>query len=250
MHWNPKILPMSGEEIHPEDHGNLLKFFPRVEFIETLLLHDELFFRDPGAYTHELNVDYNPNVGLVPSKGQTVCCFSWMGSVLYDPRMWKLRADAGTGACVIFHDIPMASSETAAYDMLSHKMSRAVYVTLAGYSSKEELEEVRAELSKNSKVDLPPIGNLAFPLEPETYEYEHEYRLFCTDSPCPPGEYINFNAAMYFKVKGIVFGYHMDENDKKRIRHSAALAGKSTIRFYDMAIDMKAKLIGIGSLKV
>jgi hypothetical protein len=85
-------------------------------------------------------------------------------------------------------------------------------------------------------------------LEPETYEYEHEYRLFCADSPCPPGEYINFDAAMYFKVKGIVFGYHMDENDKRRIRHSAALAGKNTIRFYDMAIDMKAKLIGIGSL--
>jgi hypothetical protein len=164
---------MSGEEIRPEVHGNLLKFFPRVEFIETLLLHDELFFRDPGAYTHELNVDYHPNVGLVPSKGQTVCCFSWIGSVLYDPRMWNVRADAGRGACVIFHDIPTASTKTATYEMLSHKMSRTVYVTLAGYSSKEDLEEVRAELSKKPKVALPPTGNLAFPLDVKGHDIPH-----------------------------------------------------------------------------
>ena len=46
---------MGVEAAGPEDHGNLFKFFPKVEYVETLVLHDQLFFKDAGAYTHEVN---------------------------------------------------------------------------------------------------------------------------------------------------------------------------------------------------
>jgi hypothetical protein len=47
---------MGVEAAGSEDHGNLFKFFPKVEYVETLVLHDQLFFQDAGTYTHEVNV--------------------------------------------------------------------------------------------------------------------------------------------------------------------------------------------------
>ena len=74
----------------PEDCGNLYKFYPRVEYIETLLIHDELFFRSPRNYPHEISLVENPSTNVARLEDQAVCCFSWVDSVIYDVRMWNL----------------------------------------------------------------------------------------------------------------------------------------------------------------
>jgi hypothetical protein len=235
-------------ELLPEEVGNLYKFYPRVEYIETLLLHDELFFRSPTNYSHEINLVESSSTNVARLEDQAVCCFSWIDSVIYDVRMWNLRADGGRGACVIFHDIPVQPTSGSQFEMLHHKMSKDVKVSLAGYASEDEINNLRAKLPSLNTPELPTSGNIASPLEPKKYEYENEYRLFYTGCTCPDGEYLKFDSSMYFKVKGIVFGYHMALGDKRRIRNASQESGNLGLRFFELSADLKAKIIAVGEI--
>jgi hypothetical protein len=232
----------------PEEVGNLYKFYPRVEHVETLLIHDELFFRSPSNYPHEVNLVQNPSTEIARLEDQAVCCFSWIGSVIYDVRMWNLRADGARGACVLFQDVLSTSAPDSQFEMLQHKMAKDVRASLAGYTSEDEIAALKIKLPSLSRAELPTTGNVVFPLEPKQFEYEKEYRLFYTGCACPDGEYIKFKPSAFFKVVGVVFGYHMAPGDKARIKNAAQRSEKIGLRFFELSTDLKSKMIAVGGM--
>jgi hypothetical protein len=239
---------MSANGVKPENCGNLYKIFPKVEYIETLILHDELFFKSPAEYTHELNVIYSASGDTAEFENQAVCCFSWIDSAIYDKRMWNARADAGRGAMVVFHDLPVAPAADGAFEMLSHGITKRVYISLAGYFTEAELENIRNRLSKEPQ--SLGKGNIAVPIEPKGFEYENEYRLFYPNPGCKSGEYVNISSAGYFYIKAIVYGYQMADADRRRVENAIRLSGKLGIRIFELNVSLTPKLLAVGSIPV